>query len=249
MLNNYKLLNLITLSLLLLNPSVILTEPINNPSTTNDRTLIRVLFKPPPDDKKPDQTRGAGSRHDGQCSIDTPSENRANTSSHQPDIIPLIPSSNFGLTTAERPIFWINLPETSAQQVVLSIKTEGKTHHSQTLISITEKSGLIALQPSPDSPPLEVGKVYQWAAVLVCGERPSPNDPAISAWVHRVPLSKPRNISTPLEQAAWYGEQGIWYDALTSLVQVKRSQPNNENLINIWAEFLESAGLQATSFQ
>ena len=164
-------------------------------------------------------------------------------------MIPLVPPSNFGLTTAEHPSFSIYLPQTSAKQIVLSIREEGTKHHSQTFIPITGESGIISIKPSPTSTPLEVGKTYQWAVVLVCGERPSPNDPAIAAWVRRIALSEPRKETTLLEQAAWYGEQGIWYDALTSLIQVKRSQPNNQTLINIWTEFLESGGLQATSVE
>jgi hypothetical protein len=159
----------------------------------------------------------------------------------------LVPTTNFGLTTAERPNFSIYLPATSATQVVLSIKEEGGTHHSQTLVPITGTSGIISLQPNPDSPPLEVGKTYQWAVVLVCGERPSPNDPAIASWVRRIAPPQPTNQGTALEQAAWYGEQSIWYDALNSLVEVRRSQPDNQDLINIWADFLSSGGLKEIS--
>ncbi|MGB5771115.1 MAG: DUF928 domain-containing protein [Crocosphaera sp.] len=250
---NQPLLNLITVGLLLFGTAPILAQPASNPSTRTLRTITRVLFQPPPEDQRPEQTRGAGSRHDGQCPRDATPTNLANSSSNQISIIPLVPSSNFGLTMAERPKFSIYLPETSAKQVVLSIREEGGKHHSQSFIPITGKSGIVSLQPSPDSPPLEVGKAYQWAVVLVCGERPSPNDPAIASWVRRVPLSATINQGSALEQAAWYGEQGIWYDALNSLVQARRSrrdpqsgaQPNNQDLTDIWAEFLESGGMTA----
>lgn len=201
--HNRRLLPLITVGVLLFSTTqTLVAQPTSNHSDGTDRNLTRVFFQPPSDDQKPEQTRGAGSRHDGQCSRDE-------TSTPQTAMFPLVPPSNFGLTTAKRPIFWINLPETSARQVVLSIKTEGTTHHSQTFIPITGKSGLTPLQPSPNSPPLEVGKAYQWAVVLVCGERPSPNDPAIASWVRRVAVSQPTNATTLLEQAAWYAQQGM----------------------------------------
>ena len=245
MLNNQRLLNLITTGLLLLGTAPTIAQPTTNPSTRTHRTITRVLFKPPPEEMKPKRTRGAGSRHDGQCSQDATPANLANAPSTQSSLMPVVPTSNLGLTIAERPTLWIYLPETSAKQVVLSIREEGITHHSQTFVPITGASGIIRLQQNHDSPPLEVGKTYQWAVVLVCGERPSPNDPAIASWVRRVALSEPRNQGSTLEQAAWYGKQGIWYDALTSLVQARRSQPNNQDLISIWAEFLESGALKA----
>ncbi|GBF78626.1 hypothetical protein AsFPU1_0015 [Aphanothece sacrum FPU1] len=164
-------------------------------------------------------------------------------------MVPLAPTTNTGLTIAERPTFFVYLPETSAKQVVLSIREEGITHLSQTFFPITGESGIISFRPSSDSPPLEVGKTYQWIVVLVCGQRPSPNDPAIASWVRRVALSGQIKQGSALEQAAWYGERGIWYDALTFLVQARRSrpgaQPNNQDLTDIWIQFLESGGLKA----
>lgn len=247
MLNNQRLLNLMTVGLLLLGTAPTIAQSTTNPSATTDRIFTRVLFKPPPNDKKPGKTEAAGSRNGGQCPQDATPANSPHSPSTLSSMMALVPSTNFGLTMAKRPILSIYLPETSAKQLVLSIREEGTTHHSQTFVPITGASSIISLQPNPDSPPLELGKNYQWAVVLVCGERPSPNDPAIASWIRRVALSEPTNQGTALEQAAWYGEQGIWYDALNSLVEVRRSQPQNQDLIDIWAEFLESGGLKAVA--
>ena len=249
MLNNQRLLNLTTVGLLLLGTAPTMAQSITNRSARNDRILTRVLFKPPPEDKKPEgeQTVGAGSRHGGWCLQDATPANLANSPSTQSSLMSIVPTTNFGLTIAERPILWIYLPETSARQVVLSIREEGGTHHSQTLVPITGAYGVISLQPNPDSPPLEVGKTYQWSVVLVCGEKPTPNDPGIASWVRRVALSEPSDQGAALEQAAWYGERGIWYDALGSLAEARRSQSNNQALTSVWTEFLNSEGLEAIS--
>ena len=244
MLNNQGLLNLMTVGLLVLGTAPTIAQSTANPSARTDRKPSRVLFKPPPDDKKPEQTAEAGSRHGVQCLQDATSANLVNSSSSQNALMPLVPTNNFGLTIAEKPKLWIYLPETSARQVVLSIREEGTTHHSKTFIPITGASGIISLQPNPDSPPLELGKTYKLSVVLVCGEKPSPNDPATDVWVRRVDHPEPINQVSALEQAAWYGEQGIWYDALTSLIQARRSQFQNQDLIDIWADFLESGGLK-----
>ena len=242
MLNNQRLLNLMTVGLLLLGTAPTIAQSTTNRSARTNRILTRVLFRPPPDDQKPDRTEGAASRHGGRCPQD------ANLTAEIPlSLMPLVPATNSGLTLAPRPTFWVYLPKTTAQQVVLSIKEKGTKHHSQTFLPIVGTSGTIALQPSENSPPLEVGKTYQWSVVLVCGERPTPNDPGVAAWVRRVALSELRDRGSALEQAAWYGEQGIWYDALNSLVQARRSQPDNQDLKGIWADFLSSGGLKAIS--
>ena len=246
MLNNQRLLNLMTVGLFFICTAPTLAQSTANPSARPDRKLTTVLFKPPQDDKKPEQTAEAGSRHGIQCLQDTTSVNLTKTPSSHSNLIPLIPTTNFGLTTAEKPKLWIYLPETSAKQVVLSIREEGTIHHSKTFIPITGNSGIISLQPNQKSLPLKIGKNYKLSVVLVCGEKPSPNDSALdNIWMRRVQSSEPINQGSALEQAAWYGEQGIWYDALNSLIQARQSQPQNQDLIDIWADFLESGGLNA----
>ncbi len=241
---NQPLLNLMTVGLLLLSTAPTMAQSAANRSAEPDSTLSRVLFRPPQDNKKPEgRTAGGGSRHDGQCLHDAPVANRANSPSNHSSLMLLVPSTNFGLTKAERPKLWIDLPETSARQLVLSIREEGITHHSKTFIPIKGESGLVNLQPSPDSPSLEVGKTYKWSVVLVCGEKPSPNDPALETWVRRVDSPEPLDQASALEQAAWYGEQGIWYEALNFLLQARRAQPDNQELLVIWKKFLESGGL------
>ena len=118
-------------------------------------------------------------------------------------------------------------------------------HHSQTFFSITDKSGIASFKLRDDSPPLQVEKNYQWSVVVICGDKPSPNDPAIASWIRRSTLSHTISQGTALEQASWYAERGIWYDALSSLIQARRSQPEDQELIEVWVKFLEAEGLGA----
>jgi hypothetical protein len=216
------------------------TVPIPKHGSAKKRTPItQVLFKPSGTGNPP-PTRGAGSRNDRRCSQDTTTQSIPLTT--------LIPNNQVGLTTAEHPIVWVYLPKTSARQMVLSVKAEGSQPHSQRFIQTNGESGIIGIPFDDNAPSLEIGKSYQWAIVLVCGDRPSPNDPFVTAWVRRVALTQPVNPAlTALEQAVQYGKQGIWYDALTALAEARRSQPNNAALTKVWADFLTqpSVGLRA----
>jgi hypothetical protein len=94
-----------------------------------------------------------------------------------------------------------------------------------------------------------VGKNYQWAVLLVCGEKLGPNDPAVSSWVRRIDI--PANLKnqsfpqTVLQKASWYGEQGIWYDMLFAIAQAKDSQPDKPNIKSIWSDLMTSTGFEA----
>jgi Domain of Unknown Function (DUF928) len=215
------------------------------PSATG-HSNSKVIFTPPPNDKKPKKTSGAGSRG-GECrqaySTKVSSE-VSDKASAKPPLMALMPAANTGLTLAERPSFWIYVPVTSAKQAVLSLYENGSKPHSQTFFDISEAPGVISLPLPQNSPVLEIGKTYQWAVTLICGNKPNPNDPVIVSWISRI-ASTSATQPTDLEQAASYGRQGIWFDALTALAQARRSQPNRPELQATWTDFLESAGLAA----
>jgi hypothetical protein len=216
--------------------------------------ITQVLFKPSGTGQPP-KTRGAGSRNDRHCPQDVPTS-PGNSATALP-LTALVPSNQEGLTWAERPTVWVYLPQTSARQMVLSVREEGSRSHSQRFLPITGEPGIVGIPLDENAPPLEVGKSYQWAVVLVCGARPSPNDPFVTASVRRVvPSSKMNTPQKALERAAWYGEKGNWYDAMTALAEARRSakrsnaslsQPVDSALARIWADFLTqpSVGLGA----
>ena len=245
MLDNQRLPNLITVGLLFIITPPAFAQSTAIPSARFGEKLSEVFFKPPSDDKKPEHTAEAGSRHPIPCIQNSNSTTLINSLPSQNALMPLIPRTNLGLTISEKPKLWIYVPETSARQLVFSIREEGRVHHSKTLVPITGASGIISLQPNHDSLPLKIGTNYKLSVVLVCGEKPGPNDPARDVWVRRVEAPAPIIQGSALEKAAWYGKQGIWYDTLYFLIKAKNSQFQNPDLISIWTNFLESEGLKA----
>jgi Domain of Unknown Function (DUF928) len=249
MLNNQQLIGLITIGLFVMGMQPRIAQSTANiPTPTNFSKLQRIIFKPPSNEGKPKSTSSAGSRSNWQCPQDATS---TTTSSNQTPIMSLVPpDSNYGLTTAEHPTFLVYLPQTSVKQLVLSLITENNQLYSQTFIPIKGEPGIISIKSADSSPTLEVGKNYQWALELICGEKPSPNDPVISSWVRRVALPQLQSQQrTTLEQADIYSEQGIWYDAVITLAQIRNAQHNNQVIANIWTDFLKSVGLEAIATQ
>ena len=203
-----------------------------------------VLFQPPPDEEQPRDTEGAASRQLGECAANN-LELESQSVSKELSLTALAPQSNHGLTTKERPNLWVYLPNTSAKQAILSIKKAGKTPHWQQLVDLDRNQGIIGIKLSKDAPALEIGTDYQWAVILVCGDRPSPNDPVATSWIKRVEKTNSQSSSTSkLAQASIYAQQGIWYDSLDLLISQKSSLNNWQDL---WNKYLESAGLNIFS--
>lgn len=220
--------------------------PIPSRDSKLQNTTTQIFFRPP-DDEEPPPTRGAGSRNDRLCAEDASS--RVNgLRNERPALTALALANRVGRTWAEHPTVWVYVPETSARQIVLSLREKGGQLHSQRFVEITDEAGIVGVPMDEDTPPLEVGKVYQWAVVMICGDRPNPNDPFVMAWIQRVEPAEPLNSSlSALEKAAEYAELGIWYDVLTVLAEERRSRPTDPALRKIWADFLAqpSVGLEA----
>ena len=210
----------------------------------NVNTLV--LFQPPPKEEQPESTQGAASRQNQECPQDfLVSQPQESSDKYQLNLTAIVPDSNYGLTVTNRPNFWVYLPKTSAQQAILSIKEEGIDPYWQQSVSLTGKVGIMGIKLSNNAPALETGKNYRWAVILVCGNRPNPNDPVVAAWIKRVDKSNTKGslpiAPTSLEKAAWYAQNGIWYDALNILIEAKKSSLDNWN--DIWMKYLQSGGL------
>ena len=198
-----------------------------------------IIFQPPPEDPQPEETEGAASRQDNKCTGDL----RPPTTGNRPKFKAIVPQGNSGLTTQKHPTFWVYLPPTKARQAMLSIAKAGASPHWQQSIDLTGKSGTMGIKLNENAPGLGIGQNYRWALILVCGDRPHPNDPVVTAGIKRI---EPANITnhlppnaTRLDWAAWYARQGIWYDALDILAQEKSSLSDGEEL---WLRYLQSGG-------
>lgn len=209
--------------------------------TPASRANIQLNFEPP-DKGQPDDTVGAGSRDGGQCPQDA---------SHDPPITSLTPANRYGLTVAERPRFFVYVPQTSARKALISLKDEKEDYYYQTTLPLPETPGIVSFKLPDDAPPLEIGKRYQWYFVTICSERLAVDDPRVEAQIQRVEIN-PADLSRlenlpPLERAALYSAQGIWYDTVASLAELRRSQPKDSTLAATWEDLLKSVGLGAIS--
>ena len=89
---------------------------------------------------------------------------------------------------------------------------------------------------------LEAGVDYAW--IISSGP-----DAHASSWIKRVEL--PASVAKRLTEAslgdvpAIYAEAGLWYDALSSLLEIASDHPNNESVRAARLELLRQGGLEA----
>lgn len=188
-------------------------------------------------------TRGGGTRSTPTLCVDPAS----------PPLAPLVPKTAMALTQAEYPRFFWFFPENTASRGefrLFSVTNQGRGLWDDTLLYQTEfqisgESGIASLK-LPDTlnlPPLEVGQPYRWYVSLMCNPLDPVHNITISGWVERSALAP--QVQDRLEQlqgrdrAELFAQEGLWFDALETLADLRCGDPNNPDLLNEWSALLQ----------
>ncbi|AFZ26621.1 protein of unknown function (DUF928) [Cylindrospermum stagnale PCC 7417] len=163
---------------------------------------------------------------------------------------PLIPANKLGLTFSERPtFFWYVPPSPVKTAQLLVLDDSGKNVFYETSLTLPDKTGIISYTLPDNTPALEVGKTYRWYLTLVCDDQDSSSNPRVDGWVKRtqpeLTLSEALLKSNLQQLPTLYADAGIWHEALTSLVQLRRTGTNKLKTTLNWRQFLNSVGLNA----
>jgi hypothetical protein len=167
-------------------------------------------------------------------------------SSNMPGEIP--EKSVWGQTTAQYPTFWFFVPETLAStQLEFSLQDRQEEDIYRTSVPIPQQPGIIGIRIPASQKPLQLDRNYHWTlkAKVAC-QTATPNRVSVDGWVTRVHLPGAIDRNNNSDR---YAEQGIWYDAVTSLAQQRLQQPTDLQLQQDWIDLLESANLAAIAKQ
>lgn len=196
----------------------------------------KMTFVPPRRQAPKTNTVGGGSRGDT-CVI-------GKSNNKNGEIVKVLPKSNIGLTTQQHPSIMVYVPQSSAQKAFFSIQDEDFNHYYQTTLQLPPKAGVVEIKIPASLPALATGKNYQYSLAMICGVELEPDDPLISGWIQRVqPKSNLVNQKASVELASRLASDGIWLDAVSTLAELRKSQPNNQSVVNYWQQLLNSAGL------
>jgi hypothetical protein len=179
-----------------------------------------------------------------------------------PDLIsPLVPEINVGLTVSESPTLFAYVSQ-ALTQVEFSLITEKKTKEADDVVYETafkvDKPGIIAVTipaTAANKKSLEVGKRYQWSLSVACnpgdntGDRS--NDFSVTGSVERIePQPSLKNDLAnpdPMARLIAYATNGIWYETVATLAEMRRKAPDDAKLTAEWTELLQSQKLDSVA--
>ncbi len=240
-----------SMSLLLL-PWCIIGIPTKEAAADSIADLGTIEYNPPPPPPErdaPGNRGGGGGRGCGPNSQPTtaliPAQKRMLNGDSEKETVQV-----WGTTVSERPTFWFDVPDEKSTiksvEFVLQDNTDQDLY--RTWIVPPETPGIVSIR-LPEAVALEPGMLYHWFLNIdfQCLSDASVTR-QINGWVQRVApdsnLTKMLKNATLEQQAILYAKHGIWFDALTTLGDLRRSKPKELSAIENWNRLLQSIGLE-----
>jgi Domain of Unknown Function (DUF928) len=197
------------------------------------------FFTPPADNSAPRRAAGGASRGNAEASTLALMA-----------IVGLTPQSFYGTTVSEQPTILVYLPDSTAQEVIFSLKDEANRLH-YSITAPVSGAGVYAFQIPANAVTLELGKNYHWLAALEFNHELTPGSPYVDGWIKRIEASSQLSGTLAqgdlLKDAAALGAAGVWYDSVAKLASLRNAQPQSEAIAHHWRELLSSVGLQDLS--
>jgi hypothetical protein len=172
-------------------------------------------------------------------------------------------------TTAEHPKIWFYNPykPDSIESIEFILQDDQDIDIYRGTLSLPQTAGVIGVQV-PKNVALQPGKLYHWYLSVkgkdsACnsGRSSIANSHAdsmtavvyVDGWIERADLpptlSDRLKLANPQQQSALYGENGFWYDAVTTLAETQLVKLNDSALKIDWQTLLQDGGLEKLSAQ
>ena len=154
---------------------------------------------------------------------------------------------------AAHPTFLVYVPQTAARIAEFSLFGRNNRGIYQTTFALGRTPKIVSFSLPTTAPSLKIGEDYQWFFTMICMPQDRLQDQFVTGSVRRIQLNpaSPDKLekAAPKERIDLYTANGIWYEALSTLLMLRRSQPNDPNLIAAWQRLLHTVGLDAISAQ
>lgn len=154
--------------------------------------------------------------------------------------------SVLGLTTSQTPSLWFYNPYSAKLPIQFVLQDERGNYIYKSYFATSQTQPGIVKLSFPKAVSLKVGQRYQWYFSVSCDSK---NTAFVKGWIQPVALSSTlanrlKKVN-PQQRVALYAANGIWYDALTLLAELRTANPKDAKLLNDWVSLLNSVGLEA----
>lgn len=152
-----------------------------------------------------------------------------------------------GVTAAAEPTFFFFMPTALGPEteVELVVQDQDDEYIDRKRFKLkTESAGIVSLKLKQPIADLEVGETYLWTLSVYCDPAQRSASVYVQGELGRTSTDTLEVLpSGSFEQAAQYAEQGIWFESLTILAQLRQAEPDNLQFTQAWNNLLQQIEL------
>ncbi len=160
----------------------------------------------------------------------------------------------WGLTGMEHPtlLFYVPYAKTSIVDLSFTLQdesdpTDTKIVYQNPTIAPTANPGIMRIVLPKSSTPLAENKPYHWFLKLNMNCRSGQRPMFVDGWVQRIEinsnLSEQIDRATSTEKVSLYANNGLSYDAFSTLASLRSTKPQDTELTQDWQNLLDSIDL------
>jgi hypothetical protein len=188
----------------------------------------------PPSVGKPAHSVGGGTRGPGDGS---------------PALYVLVPNHVAQTASSQPSLFWFvdNAPGAQARMEFTLLDEDGIEPLVQARLETPEAAGIYRIRLSEYGVELKQGIEYEWSVAMVLDPEKSGKDIVSTGWIDRV--GRADGLDEQLSSAGGkqavnvLAQEGLWYDALTTLGDQLEKRPTDAGLTDARAALLQQVGL------
>jgi hypothetical protein len=163
----------------------------------------------------------------------------------------------WGLTSTAHPRLWFSVPYDAAKVSAIEFILQNDQDQTvyRTSVAVPSMPGVISVQLPVTLSGLEIDQPYHWFFKVraVCEPNQAATLDYVEGWIQRIHLN-PELVNrlaqaSPQQQASLYAENGIWYDALTTLADLRLAEPENLSVAQDWTDLLRTIELENLATQ
>ena len=184
---------------------------------------------------------------DGRSGSRTGGGSRNECLNPDPPLTVLAPSSNLGTTISNHPTLWVYVPYTPSQAPVgeFVLQTAQRDDIMRLPFTLPPSPGLVSVTVPESEAALLVEEEYRWYFNLYCNLDPNASPIYAQGWIRRLDSNDAGRIDAfDLRSDQYYAREGIWFDALNELANLRRDRPSDPELFNDWQALLNAPGIR-----
>lgn len=160
----------------------------------------------------------------------------------------LNPANNLGVTASDRPSLYFAVPQfDESYPVEFVLRDAGGNSVYETTLEVDQTRDIVGVHLPQNT--LKVGQDYQWYFSVVCDVEDRSQNMVLSGWLRRVSpgiaFKDASGLEASLNLVKSYQQAGLWSDAIATLVELRQTYPNNDQVRLQWQQLLQQLELKS----